>query len=58
MSEESWNRADIVKPVEKVQVLAMDEGGQVRTLVYHRNLWWSEDMSMYVYFTPKFWKLK
>lgn len=26
-------------------------------LIYHNNLWWHPDMSMYVYYSPTHWKM-
>ena len=34
----------------------MTESGDERELIFENGLWWLPDRSMYVYFTPKYWK--
>ena len=31
-------------------------GGETRELIYDMGLWWLPDKSMYVYFTPTYWR--
>lgn len=51
-----WTRTESLRPMEGVVVDAMDSGGHVQKLVYEKGLWWFADRSMYVYFTPTFWR--
>lgn len=52
-----WNRtASDLLPEQGVGVDAMDSGGHVQRLVFEKGLWWFPDRSMYVYFTPLFWR--
>jgi len=53
-----WNLTEKDLPPEGKVVEAMDSGGHVQDLVYASRLWWFPDRSMYVYFTPMFWKAK
>ncbi len=53
-----WTKTADQPPEPGVVVEAMDSGGHVQDLVFDRNLWWFPDKSMYVYFTPTFWKEK
>ena len=43
-------------PPDGVVVDTMDSGGHVQPLVRRGNLFWFPDMSMYVYYVPKFWQ--
>lgn len=52
-----WTMTDSQLPPEGVEVLAMDSGGHVQTLVHSSGLWWFPDRSMYVYYTPRCWRL-
>lgn len=52
-----WTRTDVQTPAEGVVVEAMDSGGHVQPLLFDKGLWWFPDRSMYVYFTPNFWRL-
>jgi hypothetical protein len=50
-----WQHAGTYPPAgERVAVIT--QTGDERELVYKDNLWWLPDMSMYVYFTPVYWK--
>ena len=53
-----WTSPDKELPPEGEVVLAMDSSGHVQPLVRKGRLWFFPDMSMYVYFTPTFWKRK
>lgn len=39
---------------EKLRVIT--PSGDERTLAFQNGMWWLPDMSMYVYFTPVFWR--
>jgi hypothetical protein len=39
------------------RVVTVLNGNIEQTLVFERGLWWVPDRSMYVYFTPKLWRL-
>jgi hypothetical protein len=52
----NWVPTEDRLPEQGVEVDAMDSGGNVQRLVLESNLWWFPDRSMYVYFTPKFWR--
>lgn len=39
------------------QAVTVLNGNIEQTLVFERGLWWFPDRSMYVYFTPKLWRL-
>ena len=56
MDEQDWCPTDRILPEEGKVVWAMDSGGHVQTLKLSSGLWWFPDGSMYVYFTPLFWK--
>lgn len=45
-------------PPENSLVETMDSRGHIQDLKYHNGLWFFPDMSMYVYYVPKFWRLK
>ncbi len=45
-------------PPERLVVETMDSGGHVQDLYYDKGLFWFADGSMYVYYVPKFWKVK
>lgn len=54
--DETWIPTALELPPEDIEHEAMDGGGHVQTLVRDGNLWFFPDRSMYVYFTPKYWK--
>ena len=56
-NEPNWTMTDTMPPPEGVVVLAMDSGGNVQKLKRVGRMYYFEDMSMYVYFTPKCWRL-
>ena len=43
-------------PPEGALVETMDSEGTVTNMVFKNGLWWLSDMSMYVYYTPTFWR--
>ena len=51
-----WTPTAQASPADGSLVEAMDSGGHVQRLIYDVGLWWFEDRSMYVYFTPTFWR--
>ena len=55
MAEKVWHNAREVKPPEGVLVNVITDGGDKRQLVWHRNLWFLPDLSMYVYFEVSSW---
>lgn len=52
-----WTPTERELPPVGVEVLTMDSGGHVQSLVFEHGLWFFPDRSMYVYYTPKFWHL-
>lgn len=56
-SEPNWTMTATMPPPEGVVVLAMDSGGHVQRLKRVGRLYYFEDMSMYVYYVPTFWRL-
>ncbi len=57
MSTTTWTRTSEQRPTEGARCEVITESGDQRTLVFASNLWWLPDMSMYVYFTPEFWRV-
>jgi len=60
MSNQDWtplnpNDPSTFPPDGEV-VDTMDSAGHVQPLKRQRNLFWFPDMSMYVYYVPKFWR--
>ncbi len=43
-------------PPEGEVVETMDSGGAVQNLIREGGLWFFTDMSMYVYYVPKYWR--
>jgi len=56
VSRGDWIPTEREEPPEGDIVEAMDSGGHVHLLKRRGRLWWFADGSMYVYFTPKFWR--
>lgn len=52
-----WTQTVLQLPPDNKVVETMDSGGHVQNLIRKGNLWWFDDMSMYVYYVPKFWRL-
>jgi hypothetical protein len=52
----SWNRTDLSVPEEGVVVNTLTRNGEESTLMRQGALWFIPDGSMYVYYTPMFWK--
>lgn len=51
-----WTPTEQARPVEGRACVVITEGGDERELVFQSNLWFLPDRSMYVYFTPVFWR--
>lgn len=57
MTDDNWIPPSRELPPKGVVVSTMDSGGNVQDLLFDK-LWWFPDHSMYVYYTPQFWKAK
>jgi hypothetical protein len=53
-----WNETSQVKPEmhELVETLCYHDSPYVQKLIYRGSLWFLPDGSMYVYYTPVFWR--
>lgn len=51
-----WIRTGEKLPPEGEAVQTMSSAGKVQRLVLDGKLWFFPDMSMYVYYTPKYWR--
>lgn len=51
-----WISVKDAVPTHGRPVMVLTPGGDIRTLVHQDGLWFLEDMSMYVYFTPTHWQ--
>jgi hypothetical protein len=51
-----WTPTESALPPVGIAVETMDSGGHVQQLVRDGNLWFFTDRSMYVYYTPSFWR--
>lgn len=51
---DSWTHCSYRMPPEGEVVQVMNNGGA--ELVYESGLWWFPDRSMYVYYTPEYWR--
>lgn len=58
MTDRIWNitRNELPRDGEIVHIIT--EGGMETELAFDNNLWWFTDRSMYVYYTPMFWRYK
>ena len=54
--DRKWCTLSTAYPPEGVPVDCITENGKQVILIYYHNLWWVDDMSMYVYFTPTMWR--
>jgi hypothetical protein len=54
-----WNKTSDIKPPDDAVVFTkIDDEHGVRNegeLRYYRNMWWTTDMKMYVYYVPTHW---
>lgn len=41
---------------EGVAIETISAGGLQQSLILENGLWWTDDRSMYVYYSPKFWR--
>jgi len=53
---DNWYPTARYLPEDGKTVWAMDSGGTVSAMKLKNNLWFFNDESMYVYYTPVFWK--
>ena len=57
---ETWVPCSVLLPPERLAVdTKIDDADGVRNqqpLKFWRNLWWCEDMGMYVYYSPTHWR--
>lgn len=51
-----WTRTEVEQPVSGEIVQTISPGGIETELLYSDGLWFFPDRSMYVYYTPEFWK--
>lgn len=58
MTNTNWKQTEKEVPPENVVVETISANGQQQDLVRRGTLWFFPDMSMYVYYVPKFWKEK
>lgn len=56
MANEDWIATDRAVPPNGIVVKTMDSSGRVQELKRDGRLWFFPDSSMYVYYTPTFWK--
>lgn len=56
MSEQEWFNPNDKRPPDGVIVDTLNSRGQMTQLVLRSNMWWFADMSMYIYYVPKFWR--
>lgn len=56
MTNATWSKVSETLPPDDAAVEVITPGGDQRTLIYDRGLWWLPDKSMYCYFTPMFWR--
>lgn len=54
---DQWARTDTVEAPEGVVVETLSAGGIQTELKRLGNLWFLPDNSMYVYYTPMFWRI-
>lgn len=58
MNEDRWNKTKDKLPKENMPVAYIDSSGKEHRGCYYNNLWWTEEDSMYIYFTPELWKYR
>lgn len=56
MPDLRWNKSESVLPKDDTLVDTLSEGGLQTQLVYWKRLWWHPDKSMYMYYTPAYWR--
>ncbi len=52
----NWNMTVNTQPDDNTLCDTLSENGLQQELMYYKGLWFYPDKSMYVYYTPKFWK--
>ena len=52
----NWTRVDKELPAQKREVMTLSEGGIEQSLMLQGKLWFHPDGSMYVYYTPVYWR--
>lgn len=52
-----WTCIDNAFPPEKALIDAMRSDGEVVRLRFSKGLFWFEDMSMYCYYVPRYWRV-
>ena len=56
----NWISVTSLLPKQNKEVMTKIDDSKGRrneqTLVFHNNLWWAPDMSMYVYYSPTHWR--
>jgi hypothetical protein len=57
VSEQEWFNPYDKRPPDGVVVDTLNSAGQMTQLVLKGNMWWFADMSMYIYYVPKFWRI-
>ena len=53
-----WTLTANELPPEKELVETLSPNGLAQDLKYYHGLWWLPDMSLYIYYTPQFWRRK
>ena len=53
--DDRWIAVALEDPPEGV-LLDTTNGSRVQPLIYEQGQWWLPDRSMYVYYTPMFWR--
>lgn len=57
MKTTKWIKTEDRLPAEKIVVDTISPDGNQQRLFRYKNLWFLEDGSMYVYYTPTHWKI-
>lgn len=52
----SFKLTEHYNPPQDTLLETMNSGGDIQLLKKKGNLWWFPDYSMYVYYTPKYWR--
>ncbi len=58
MNKESWNSTSSITPQDGAKIYWMQSDGAAVEGIFKSNLWWFKDMSMYIYYCPKYWKYR
>lgn len=57
MKWEPFGAAMDPRPEDGATCIVITASGDERTLIFEKGMWWLPDRSMYVYFTPVFWRM-